>query len=342
MKKKKGLIFPKSSFKEARSGNSDGAGFVVFDWDRKKEKWEVIDLDLFKASKEKKYYYDYGYGKTWDYEDWGSYYTKQKKSEPKTIKGEINKKAEQLRLTAGQEDYEICETGKTKYTVGNDFNEEEEKEWLKSQLPKADFLKMYPEEADDYDFEKFEIAEVEEDEDDNETYEDHTAKASIGFTTKTEDKDDAVETIFERQKKMKSGQMMIAHFRLSTSGHTHENTQPILNGDYIVIHNGVFGYHSEPAGYSDTRYFSEKLKNESKKYETISPKTEQKIIEKLLDKAGGYYSIFIYSFRTGQIYYYKSSYASFSWAYNGLMGATRSERFPIRHYSAQAKEVIRL
>ncbi len=292
LKKKKGLIFPKSALEGAMHSNSDGAGFVVFDFDKKKEKWEVVDFDLFKPSKKKYTYENY----QWD---------------------------------------NIAMCGKGSEHIDEE-TEEMEKAYLKSELSKKDFLELYPEDADDY----------EEDEEIEEATITPT-KTEIGFVASREKENVEVDeqtlnAIFERQKRMKAGQMMITHFRLSTSGHTHDNTQPILNGDYITIHNGIFAYKSEPAGYSDTRHFSELLKNESKKLQRITPKAEQKIIEKLLKEAGGYYSIFIYSFKTGQIYYYKSRYASFSWSYNGLMGATKESRFPIKYYSAQEKEVIKL
>lgn len=296
LKHKKGLLFEKNELEGARNGNSDGAGYVVFDYDRKKKKWEVVDFDLFKAMREK---YSFGF-----YEGFGSYGKKDTTANT---------------IDDGQEDYNIAMCGERSIQDidKEDYDSEtyeQEKEYFKSVLSKKDFLEIYPEEK----------------------------KTPIGFQVSQNDSDECIDKIYDRQKQLKAGQMMITHFRMSTSGHSHDNTQPILNGDYITIHNGIFAYKSEPAGFSDTRYFSEQLKNESKKIAKITRKEEQKIIEKLLKKAGGSYSIFIYSFKTGQVYYYKSDYASFSWAYNGLMGATKSTRFPIKCHDAQRKELILL
>jgi hypothetical protein len=231
----------------------------------------------------------------------------------------------------GAEDAEICETGKGHKKTISEFDEEEEQEYLKGVLSKKDYKALYP---DDEPVTKA-LAKTE-------TAYEHYEKSKVvnGFVYTKED--EAVEAIYNRQLKLKDGQLMIAHFRMATSGHTHDNTQPILAGDYITIHNGIFSYSKMYKGYSDTRYFSEKLKEGSKKLRKVNKKTEQALIEKLLDEAGGSYSIFIYSFKTGQIYYYKSQWASFNWAYNGIMGSTKESRFPVRYQSAQRKEVVTL
>ncbi len=142
--------------------------------------------------------------------------------------------------------------------------------------------------------------------------------------------DSVPEKIYELQSTLKNNQLMVAHFRFATSGGvTTENTHPIVNGDYMVIHNGVFGYTKLPEGFSDTRYFTEVLKNVAKKLNIKKPRAEQKLIQQLLNEAGGYYSIFIYSWRTKTLYYYKSTSASFSHDQSGLLGATREIRFPV-------------
>lgn len=155
-------------------------------------------------------------------------------------------------------------------------------------------------------------------------------------------KDKAIDAIFNKQFQLKPRQIMITHFRLATSGRTAENTQPILEGDYMVIHNGIFGYKSEPKGMSDTRYFTHKLHNAAKGEKRMTEKKEALLIEKLLKEAGGSYSVFIYSFKTGQLHYYKSDYASFHYNNNGLTGCTKEYKLPKMSYAAAKKEVVRL
>jgi hypothetical protein len=128
--------------------------------------------------------------------------------------------------------------------------------------------------------------------------------------------------IYEKQKKLKKDQIMIAHFRFATSGHSVQNTQPIVDGRWVVVHNGVFGYSDIPEGLSDTAHFVWKLEKKTKKMGS-----EEKAIDATLAQAGGYWSVFLYSTATQRLYYRISDQASFYWQ-RGL-GSTKTARFPI-------------
>lgn len=156
------------------------------------------------------------------------------------------------------------------------------------------------------------------------------------------DQDAAINDIFEKQKTLVPGQMMIAHFRFSTSGHGETNTQPVLQGDYLVIHNGVLAFKEIRVGWSDTRQFAYLLNEKSKKVASMKPKKEKKMIEELLTKTGGSYSIFIYSFRTKQLYYMKNKSTSFGWAYGRILGSTKSARFPMYYEPEIEEEVVEI
>lgn len=157
-------------------------------------------------------------------------------------------------------------------------------------------------------------------------------KNSFGYTP-----DQVPDKIFAIQEELEPGQLMIAHFRFATTGeNTESNTHPLIHGDYLVIHNGVFAYKYIAPGKSDTRTFIEIIDRKAKRVNVTDPEREQQIIETALERAGGYYSIFIYSFRTKQLYYYKDERASFFWDVSGLLGATRSVRFPVTNLKAQS------
>lgn len=157
------------------------------------------------------------------------------------------------------------------------------------------------------------------------------------FLPKPKEKDTCVTDLWEMNEDLKNDQILVAHFRMATSGGVFEhNTHPIVEGDYLVIHNGVFGYTELPVGKSDTRKFTELLKDESKRTKIKNTKDEQKLIDKLLKDAGGYYSIFIYSWRTSELYYYKSKMASFYWNADKSLGSTKQTRFPVVYEEANS------
>ena len=158
-----------------------------------------------------------------------------------------------------------------------------------------------------------------------------------------EEEDECVNEIYQKQKDLRLHQLMITHFRIATSGASEFNVQPILAGSYLVIHNGIFQYKKLKKEYSDTRQFASNLQNRAKKVSkkaTLNPEKEMKLIQKELEKAGGYYSIFIYSFITNKLYYYKNSQANFSYTPDRILGATNSLRFPINNVIAPEKEVL--
>jgi hypothetical protein len=136
----------------------------------------------------------------------------------------------------------------------------------------------------------------------------------------------AVDELYKKQQELQKNQLMIMHFRTSTSGHGTENTQPIMKGNFMVIHNGVFtGAGNINA--SDTAMITEKL---DKLYEVANIKTnkeEETFITRFLEITEGWYSTFIYSLKTKKLYYYRKG-ASFYSAHGGLMLSTKESRFP--------------
>ena len=161
-----------------------------------------------------------------------------------------------------------------------------------------------------------------------------------GCKKKKPKKDQAVNRMYQKQMELQSNQMMICHFRLSTSGHGEVNTQPILKSEYIVIHNGIFQFKKLPMGMSDTRYFTKRLADASKKLNIRKASDEKRLIERTLDYAGGSYSVFIYSFRTRKLYYIKNGFSSFNKSFNGLLGSTMSARFPVIVESVKDDSII--
>lgn len=152
------------------------------------------------------------------------------------------------------------------------------------------------------------------------------------------EEDNTARAFLEGMERLGAREMFIGHFRLATSGMTTENTQPIHAKNCIVIHNGIFSGVGVPSGFSDTKHFTESL---SLLFENAnSIKKEKKALSRALKQAGGSFSVFVYSKKSGSIYYRKSETTSFFWGYGGTLGATRSERFPLKLKSASASEVI--
>ena len=155
----------------------------------------------------------------------------------------------------------------------------------------------------------------------------------------TEKEMDAIKTalideLMTKQSALKENQAMITHFRIATSGKNGKSTQPIIYGDYAVIHNGIF---KDIGDYdlSDTFQFTKMIHDKCQNIKKFNQKKEKATITRTLNGIGGSYSIFIYSWRTKRLYYYKSDFASFSW-YNSKMemGATSTNRFPNKHQRA--------
>lgn len=146
---------------------------------------------------------------------------------------------------------------------------------------------------------------------------------------KDKKKDFAVDRMFAKQQELAINQFMICHFRLSTSGYGLENTQPILKSNYLVIHNGIFNFPSLPKGFSDTKFFTKRLEDTAKKKKIKTEEEEKQAIVKVLEYAGGSYSMFIYSFRFKKLYYVKNDSTTFRTSYDGLLGSTNYNRFPV-------------
>lgn len=140
------------------------------------------------------------------------------------------------------------------------------------------------------------------------------------------DKLKLADMLFKRQSTLATDELMITHFRAKTKGTGQINTQPIEVKDFIVMHNGVFTGLGEEK-FSDTIQF---VANLSALYNAgdISGKNEQDFIEAYLEQTAGWWSMFIYSKKTKQLYYFRDG-GQFNKFADGLLYSTKSERFPI-------------
>ncbi len=150
-------------------------------------------------------------------------------------------------------------------------------------------------------------------------------KEPIAQTKKTTNQE-IVDTLFQKQCELKDNEVIIMHFRTATSGKTHDFTQPIIGSNFITIHNGVFSGLGGVA-ISDTQEFTDNLETLYDLAHLKSRKEEGEFIQAFLDITQGYYSAFIYSLKTKQLYYFKDGASFYSYAKN-TMYSTKSERFP--------------
>lgn len=145
-------------------------------------------------------------------------------------------------------------------------------------------------------------------------------------TQKEESIKATISRLYEKQLDLEEDQVMLMHFRNATIGYGEKNTQPIVRGNFLVIHNGVF---SKMGNYlnSDTTEFTIHLDQEYDKAKVKTKFEEKKVVDRVVKEVTGWYSMFIYSWKTGRIYYYKDG-ASFHEINNGLLMSTREARFP--------------
>lgn len=132
--------------------------------------------------------------------------------------------------------------------------------------------------------------------------------------------------LYERQLSLKKNQLIIMHFRTATIGKGHTNTQPIVGNDLLTIHNGVFSNLGD-AKDSDTAEFTTNLETLLGLASLKSKEEEGNFIETFLEFTQGWYSTFIYSLKTKQLYYFRNCASFFSYA-NNLMYSTKESRFP--------------
>ena len=99
---------------------------------------------------------------------------------------------------------------------------------------------------------------------------------------------------------------IITHQRISTSGFSKKYTQPFMNKDFILAHNGVLSSFVKGKK-SDTFVLFETMTKFFKQSKVRS--REQRIVnsvKKSLDEKNGSYSILLYDRITGLSYYFKS------------------------------------
>ena len=103
---------------------------------------------------------------------------------------------------------------------------------------------------------------------------------------------------------------IITHQRISTSGFSNKYTQPFMNRDFVLVHNGILSSFVRGKK-SDTSVMFETL---TKNFRLGKSKTRErrivKAIQKTLDENGGSYSILLYDRITGLSYYFKSDSTS--------------------------------
>ena len=133
-------------------------------------------------------------------------------------------------------------------------------------------------------------------------------------------------TLYLKQQELKENELLIMHFRKATSGSIITDIQPILHGNFLVVHNGIFSDLGNDEK-SDTRDFTELMDYEYSKLKIKSQKQEKKFLDTFIKKPKGYYSMFIYSWKTQHLYYYKKD-ASFHMHKNLNLMSTVPDRFP--------------
>lgn len=318
------LNFGESEIEDAFDLNDDGVGFVVFD--KNSKGWEPTEIerhdfsmysyaDKFPGTSGSGYYGKSGFDETGSYQRsrryWESDY-----EEP------TNEELDNLEY-AEKFDRALAEEVSRDEKAMWDFKEQEEKT--------SNAVTLFDGKTDKY-----------------------------GITIPTSDingnerlpyqkaKDNYIDLLMEKQEGLSKGQILIAHFRRATSGFGGTNTQPIISGRYLVIHNGIFDNHTETylmkdaktgketeyinsyADKSDTKVFSTAVNKASKalKLKGADIKKEQEMLIKQLKLAGGWYSVFIYSWITRQLYHFRGGVASFHWAFGKKFGSTKKSRLP--------------
>lgn len=160
-------------------------------------------------------------------------------------------------------------------------------------------------------------------------------KSKVSDTTLYCDTDakDIAQYLYELQQDLKKDELLIIHYRFKTTGTGQINTQPLETKDFILIHNGVFtGLGSSTL--SDTLGFAANLAS-LYGIANITKKNEEAFFQAYLEQTAGYWSLFIYSKRTKQLYYFRDG-AQFSKFADGIMYATKDTRFPVFAVDAPA------
>jgi len=171
-----------------------------------------------------------------------------------------------------------------------------------------------------------------------------------------------INQIYSKMLSLNNSDQLIVHFRASTSGFSHKNTQPIEKNKYIVIHNGILtnslnrydDYDDDD--YDDNDYNDNWIKNNGTwiqngvrtrqlGFNTIKSnqldKSDTMLFTEKLEKTSniikalegffGSYSMFIYSKKTKKLYYTKNESTNFAFKYDKdnqiVIGATREHIF---------------
>jgi hypothetical protein len=124
---------------------------------------------------------------------------------------------------------------------------------------------------------------------------------------------------------------VVVHLRVSTgSAQTTLNAHPFRIGDWVLVHNGMFS-NGGNGKHTDSFLF---LKAVAKGSETDVVAR----VQRALDKAPGWASIFLFNAKSKRLYYFRTGSADFTFAKMGgiVMGATRRSR--IEGFGAKAAE----
>lgn len=315
----KDLKFSKTAIEDAIDSNNDGCGYTIFEKKKNNSGYIVKEVNHINYDKEKETYYskketkttyqhdDEYYEETYaDYEEGTTLvsYTFGKKRS--IIFESIDGSKYSMTLPILLDDVENMELDEQRLTLW---------EWLNEKHLECNFWYDKPKVALPLKNKKTPVTIT------------PAKTVSWQYSVPTADSvDNAVDKLYEKQLQLQKDQLLIMHFRNATIGRTEENTQPIVSGNFLVIHNGIFtgiGNYDQ----SDTRVFTEKLDKEFRKEKITGKKAEKEFLDAYLLTVEGWYSMFIYSWQTEKLYYFRKD-ASFYSSFNNLLLSTKIARFP--------------
>jgi len=107
---------------------------------------------------------------------------------------------------------------------------------------------------------------------------------------------------------LEKSNIILSHQRLATSGLTTKYTQPFMNEEFVLIHNGVINDFLGNKGSDTYGFFNKFTRNFKKSKEKDRNKAIVKTIKKSLKKLemGGSYSIALLDKKTNNLYYFKN------------------------------------
>lgn len=117
--------------------------------------------------------------------------------------------------------------------------------------------------------------------------------------------------LYKYKQEIENSNFLVSHQRISTSGKTEKNTQPFMDDNLVIVHNGIISY-TETDGKSDTFAVFEKLTKLFKEKIEINLDNlsrEKLLIESLKEifkEESGTWSIAVYDKIDKSLYYFKT------------------------------------